>query len=744
MKTYGKTLLFFLQFVILLINVKDDIFTMKTEILAPAGDKASFFAAVNAGADAVYLGLNSFNARMKADNFTNENISEIISYAHLFGVKVYVTVNTLIKTEEITEFLNTIDICMDAKADAFIVQDLGMATLIRERYPKVCLHASTQMGVNNYHAAKALKDLGFTRVVLSRETSVEDLKKIIALDIETEFFVQGALCVSFSGNCYISSIKCGASGNRGLCRQLCRLKYHSQKKDGYLLSASDLCLAKNIPYLCSLGVTSLKIEGRLKRPSYVATAVKLYKTAVEQYDETTINGLIDTLSKISSRGKYNETAYLFDRDNIINTKVNDYSGEKIGITREVKKIKNIYRVFIETKEKINVGDGLNIGGTTLGIGNAEKSIGGYFIYTIRPIKENSVVFRTLDKAFEDNVMPTERKIKIDCKIEAIIGKPLEMTFSTSDISVTACGDVCVKADKAPLDENSFRDAIKFGKENFVLDNFSLNTNGVFIPRSILNSIRREATSKLKTAIIENNSPSKEIQKNSVATVSFDCELPTNNYIIIDETTDFEVRYNEKIIISPNDYSKENIKKIVEKVTKKGYTDTIFINLPTVANGDETDYLHNLISSLKNKWGKIGIVANNYYGFSFLPLCDCIAGTGLNVFNDITMSKLISLGFTDCFSSIEEAKTSGVIYIGNPALMTMVHCPYKTTNNSSCTHCNYDGKLEYKDERGNAYIITRYKIRNCYFEMRFKNKGEYSTLVKNQGKRYVKDLRQPIE
>ncbi len=714
---------------------------MKTEILAPAGDKASFYAAVNAGADAVYLGLSSFNARIKADNFTNENISEITSYAHLFGVKVYVTVNTLVKNEEICEFLKTIDACAKAKVDAFIVQDFGMANLIKERYPAATLHASTQAGVNNYRAAKIFKDLGFTRVVLSRETSAEDLKKIIALGIETEFFVQGALCVCFSGNCYISSVKCGASGNRGLCRQLCRLKYIADKKSGYLLSPSDLCLAKNVPYLCSLGVTSLKIEGRLKRPSYVAAAVRLYKTAVENYEENEVNRLIEALSKISSRGTYNEQAYLFKRDDVINPEVNDYAGNKIGIAKEVKKLKNVYRVLIETKEKIVAGDGLNIGGVTLGVGNADIANNGYYVYTVRPVKENSIVFRTLDKAFEDSVMPTERKIDVDCAVKAIAGKPLEVTLSANGIKVTAYGGVCEKAEKAPLDELSARGAIKFGEEKFILDSFTLITDGVFVPRSALNAVRREATEKLKSAIIESNSPATESSATPLKEFSMPpLKLPADNYIIIDENTNFTINRGEKIIISPVDYSEETVKKLIEKIVAKGYADTVYLNLPTVASGDETDYLYSLVASLKTSGINIGVVANNYYGFSFLTLCDCIAGTGLNVFNDVTIAKLLNFGFKDCISSIEKVKTSGATYLGNPPLMTTVHCPYKVAKNSSCARCTYDGKLEYKDERGNAYRFTRYKIKSCYFELRFKNPTEYASLVKNDSTRFVKDLR----
>lgn len=250
------------------------------EILAPCGDMTTLKVAVTNGADAVYLGMGKFNARMKAENF-GTTLEEAVNYCHLFGVKVYVTLNTLVRDEEVSEWMAQVDEIVRVGVDAVIIQDFGMANLLRETYPDLELHASTQMGIHNVEGAKFLEGLGFKRVVLARETTLEDIKTIrreTTLDIE--YFVQGALCVAFSGNCYLSHYQGDGSGNRGECKQLCRLPYFAENKGkkmggGYFLSPADLCLIRNLKMLAEAGVTSFKIEGRLRRPGYVGVATNM-------------------------------------------------------------------------------------------------------------------------------------------------------------------------------------------------------------------------------------------------------------------------------------------------------------------------------------------------------------------------------------------------------------------------------------------------------------------------------------
>ncbi len=252
-----------------------------SEILAPCGSYESLVAAVNAGTDAVYLGEESFSARKNAANFNYEQLCEAVKLCHYSSVKVYVTLNTLVFDKEIPALKKAIINCAKADVDGFIVQDLGVAKLARELVPDMPLHASTQMTVNSLHGARLLKKLGFSRVVLGRELSFEQIKTITeGCDIETEVFVHGALCVCVSGQCYMSSVLGGRSGNRGLCAQPCRLNFTSDKRQN-VISLKDLSIIEHIQDLKNAGVTSFKIEGRMKRPEYVAGTVNACRTALD-------------------------------------------------------------------------------------------------------------------------------------------------------------------------------------------------------------------------------------------------------------------------------------------------------------------------------------------------------------------------------------------------------------------------------------------------------------------------------
>lgn len=252
----------------------------KIEILAPVGGKEQLLAAVRSGADAVYFGASSFNARRNAENFTDEDFIGAVRYCHERGVKAYITLNTLIKDSEIKEFDETLSLIAKSGADAVIIQDMGVLSRIKRCCPEIPLHASTQMAVHNISGARLLEKLGFSRIVLARELSIREIKQITeAVNAETEVFVHGAHCMSASGMCYMSSFIGTRSGNRGLCAQPCRLNFKTGKRE-YALSLKDMCLADKTKELIDAGVTSFKIEGRMKRPEYVAAAVGAYKNAL--------------------------------------------------------------------------------------------------------------------------------------------------------------------------------------------------------------------------------------------------------------------------------------------------------------------------------------------------------------------------------------------------------------------------------------------------------------------------------
>lgn len=277
------------------------------EILAPAGGQEQLFAAVRCGADAVYLGAKGFNARQNAENFAQASLSQAVSYCHARNVRVYVTLNTLVTDDELPALYETLREIAQSGADAVIVQDLSVARLVSDRCPGVELHASTQMTIHNASGARLLESLGFSRVVLSRELTIAEIRAIAqSTSLSLEVFVHGALCMSASGACYLSSMLGGRSGNRGLCAQPCRLDFRAGER-AYALSLKDLSALSHVEALRGAGVSSLKIEGRMKRPEYVAAAVTACRAAVagEAYD-------LKTLEAAFSRGGFTD-GYLTGR-----------------------------------------------------------------------------------------------------------------------------------------------------------------------------------------------------------------------------------------------------------------------------------------------------------------------------------------------------------------------------------------------------------------------------------------------
>jgi putative protease len=276
------------------------------ELLCPAGSPLALDAAIEGGADAVYLGGAAFNARMYAKNFGGDDLRSAVLRAHSYGVKVYLTLNTLVTDRELPAFLDAAYEAHQAGVDALIVADLGGAAAIHRTYPQIELHASTQMSGHHGDMGKMLQDLGFSRMVIARETPYADLKQTIqSSPIEIEMFAHGALCVSHSGQCLFSSIVGGRSGNRGECAQPCRLPYACGKKQGYPLSLKDLSLAAHIPELIESGVSSLKIEGRMKSPEYVRDTARIWRRLLDERRAATPEEM-QILAGVFSRGGFTD------------------------------------------------------------------------------------------------------------------------------------------------------------------------------------------------------------------------------------------------------------------------------------------------------------------------------------------------------------------------------------------------------------------------------------------------------
>lgn len=359
----------------------------KIEILAPAGNTEAFYAAINSGADAIYLGGNKFGARSYADNFSISELQELINYAHLFDVKVYCTVNTIIFEDELEEVLDFVGDLHKIGIDAILVQDFGLLNMVRKVYPNLSVHASTQMNVSTVEEVKALKELGVERVVLARETPIEVIKEIKSqVDIEIEVFAHGAICISYSGNCLMSSVVCKRSGNRGKCAGSCRLQY--KLDDGeyrYLLSSKDLMTIDNVKELIEAGVDSLKIEGRMKRKEYVSQVVSSYRKAVNNYynpkEEIDLPKEKKKLKLIFNREFSKGFIFSDKNSNIVNSNQPNHIGVLIG---EVISSSG-YEATIMLSDDLNYNDSIRI------VGKETDAI------TINQIKVNGVMQKHASK-----------------------------------------------------------------------------------------------------------------------------------------------------------------------------------------------------------------------------------------------------------------------------------------------------------------------------------------------------------
>lgn len=575
------------------------------EVLSPAGSIDSFFSAINNGADAVYLGLSKFNARAKSQDFTVKNIRQYVQIAHLFGVKVYVTLNTIVTQGEFKEVIDLVKHATEAKVDAFIVQDLGVAKLLKESFKNIVLHASTQMGIHNLEGALVAKELGFTRVVLSRETTLEDIKEIRKnTDLEIEYFVQGALCVAFSGACYFSSLKHSKSGNRGECLQLCRLCYEARAKNlnkrGYLLSTSDLCFVGNLHTLINAGVTSFKIEGRLRRPSYVAVATHEYAMAIKKLvddgvlkdskktankteilynesscleknncflsdnnkdKETTVFNSKQRLQKVFFRGDYNNGLYLQGEPSskIINSQYQNHRGLLIGKVINVKPFKDIFEIIIQTNGyQICKNDGLKFVGASfdeisLGVGSVKvdaKTKNRFIVYSKAQPNAGEDVYLTVDSKWEESLLNIKRRLLFNAVFEGRAGKPPILTLKCGQVEVKEVLEeaICQQAKTQGLTLEELKANLQKTQDTyFCLKNIKANMEEVFLPKSCLNELRRRALSKLYEQVV------KRFEEDFCQNVDFDekrcddliklsktnacgSQNPSQNFIVVNEQT----------------------------------------------------------------------------------------------------------------------------------------------------------------------------------------------------------------
>lgn len=490
------------------------------ELLAPVGSFEALKAAVQNGANAVYLGGKDFSARASANNFDRDELKEAVRYSHIRGVQVFVTANTLIKQNEVSDFVDYAKFLYDIDVDAIILQDVGMARLLKKLLPDFELHASTQMVAHSLEDVRYLESVGFDRVVVAREVTVEEIKYICDnCKADIEVFVHGALCVCYSGQCLMSSMLGNRSGNRGRCAQPCRQKYELidvrtgeviNNNGDYLLSQRDLSTIEEIDKIMDAGVYSLKIEGRMKKPEYVATVIGSYNDAIKQYQtskqlkisDETINDLHVIFNRRFTKGLIlGEVG-----KDVMNAEIPNNQGLYIGKVLDYnKKSKRLKMVLENTLKK---GDGINLGGGTIGriIKNGEITTIGYKgdlieLDFVGEAKRGQVVFKTSDSELIDRVQATFkqdkelRKNDIDAKITIKLGQNPELTLTdTKGNSATIIGDKIVEeAMKVALSKEKVETQIqKLGNTPYLLRNIEIDLDdNISLPISILNQMRRD-------------------------------------------------------------------------------------------------------------------------------------------------------------------------------------------------------------------------------------------------------------
>lgn len=493
---------------------------MKPELLLPVGNMKMCLAAIHNGADAIYVGVPHFNARGRTTDFSLEELKEMIDLCHLYGVKVNLAFNVVIFEDELEEARDLIEKIIPLNPDAFIVQDLGLAKLIREICPTQRIHGSTQMTVTNYEAMKLLDDLRIDRFVLGRENSLPEIKLIKEnTDKELEVFVHGALCVAYSGQCFTSESIGGRSANRGQCAQSCRLDYEMYvddvKKDmgnkKYLVSPQDLCGIEEVPSLQEIGIHSYKIEGRLKTPEYVATTARNYREVLDglsvNYKERSKD-----LALTYSRGFFSGWLHGVNHQKLVEGTYSSHRGIEIGILREVKPTKTL---LIESSLEIRAGQGL-LFATSPEVGDkvfeAKKIKENFYEVkllhqdSIQKLKKDIRVFMNSDERFEREVQKSFqdreklKRIPLSIMLKAEAGAPLMLKVIDDENRelILTSESILKPALKIPTTKENFKDELgALGTSPFILKEFETEILGdIFFSQKEMKELRRQMVEKM--------------------------------------------------------------------------------------------------------------------------------------------------------------------------------------------------------------------------------------------------------
>ncbi|MEW8994899.1 DUF3656 domain-containing protein [Clostridium sp.] len=714
----------------------------KIELLAPGGSKESIYAAVQGGADAIYMGGSKFSARAYANNFNEEELIEVVNYCHLYNVKVYIAFNTVIKEEELDEALEYGKFLYEIGVDAIITQDMGLFKILKEAIPDFEIHASTQMTIHNGEGALFLKNEGFQRIVLSRELSLDEIKYISKdLDIETEIFVHGALCISYSGQCLMSSVIGGRSGNRGRCAQPCRLPYTIIKKssgenrEGYLLSPKDTCTIEEIKSLIESGTSSLKIEGRMKKPEYVSGVVTTYREAIDSVYHNKnfeIAPKKALLNQLFNREGFSK-AYL--RGNIGRDMMAYNCPKNTGVF-----LGTVERdLTIKLQKDIKAQDGVrtdNSGFTITNIIKGKEKVKEAF--KGERVKLIPTKYKVGDKVYVTS--DTELLTKLQKNYEDIYGVKLPLTIKVRFVpeekfylstvyqekEFEAYGeDVEVAANK-PMDKEAIiKNLSKLGDTPFKLENIEFETfEEGFLRVSSINSVRRE--------LIEDIMKYVEIRDkrhvDEKAYKDFDSEVKeaknrfNDEYLICVKTME-----QLKSVLKFIDENPEITPAIGVDLFKKGEAlnleevkyENLYMIVPNIIKNEfnlVTEAIEKNISKIKGlitaNLGIINVFKNrlNIIGDYKLNILNSESYDFYNRFTDVSALS-VELNNKEMFSLAENIKTPvQVVVYGKYELMVSEYCVIGSTfgDKSSTSNCNFrcdKDKFVLRDRMNEEFLVT---------------------------------------
>lgn len=744
------------------------------DLLSPVGDFDCLKAAVQNGANSVYFGANLFSARAFASNFDLDELKNAIQYARIRGVKTNLTLNTLIKNDEFEDAFNLAKKAYEFGIDAIIVQDLGLAKMLIKSFPDLAIHASTQMSVHNLQGVLELQELGFKRVVLSRELSIGEIEYICRnSNVEIECFIHGALCISYSGQCLFSSMIGGRSGNRGKCAQPCRLPYkllenNSVIDSGYLLSTRDICGLDFIPDMINAGVTCLKIEGRMKKPEYVATVTRIYRKYIDLAESSEPYVVDDADRKILmqafNRGSFS-CGHLSNEPNkkLVFKDKSDNMGLFLGKVEKYNSNKGY--ITVKLNEPIEVGDTValerengtynvsevmvsnkNIKGTKVGqtvtIGRMKGNIKlGDKIFKMSSKSQSSIA--------NDSLRFENRKVALNCEVTVKENQPLEINITSANdldiyknLNITSTLDVLpVEAKNRPISKDDI--IAQINKTNSTPFNFAnINVNlddNLFLPKvSSLNELRRTALENVENFAISNiqrisdginynacNENSKN--DNNANSVENKISVLLN---ILNEKYDYSSLEGINIVYIPLKYFvNKKYSNILETLSKKF---ELYIYLPTIIKANYRNLLSLNIENAIKSYNIKGFVLSNISNLLLLDnvLENCslnkndfnfIANYTFNIFNNHSVKELKELGFNrftispelnketilDLTSSNTEVLASELIVYGKTPLMNMNYCLLGKANKCypNCdAKCNSCNKYYLKDRLGLNFEI----------------------------------------